>query len=221
MDAVALQALREQHPSGLQGKHKQAMCAKNREWYSGSSSSNGREEWKSQEQEEIKRLRAQIDLLSKQQGAGKSLEELGEPARSGSGLEEGSRVEFEEETEFNKKLDEQKKSLQRQMREIDKFANMDPVFRDQQKEAWKKELEEMERKRTELCWSIRRCRRLYKSCKNCGISRGSTSKRPEVVKKTCKRSMKSGRNRKHITRRASEFCLKARRLSEIGSRVGE
>ena len=67
-----------------------------------------------------------------------------------SGLEEGCRMDLEEETEYKKKLDEQKKSLQRQVREIDKFANMDPVARNQQMEAWKKELEEIERKRTEL-----------------------------------------------------------------------
>ena len=35
MDAVALQALRDKHPHGLQGKHKQAMFAKNKELYSG------------------------------------------------------------------------------------------------------------------------------------------------------------------------------------------
>ena len=43
-------------PSGLQGEHKQATHAKNKEWYSGSSSSSEGEEWKSQGQEEIKRL---------------------------------------------------------------------------------------------------------------------------------------------------------------------
>ena len=57
MDAVALQTLGEQCPTGLQGKHMQAIYAKNREWYSGSSSSSGREEWKSQEQEEPQSLR--------------------------------------------------------------------------------------------------------------------------------------------------------------------
>ena len=48
---------------------------------------------KSQEQEEMKRLRAQVELLSKQQGTEKSPEEPGEPARRGSGLEEGCRLE--------------------------------------------------------------------------------------------------------------------------------
>ena len=132
-------------PSGLQGKHKQAMHAKNREWFSGSSSSSGGEEWKSQEQEEIKRLRAQVELASKQQGAGKSLR-----SRANRQGEEVVWKKFEEETEYKKKLDEQKKSLQRQLREIEKFANMDPAFRNKQKEVWKEELEEIERKRTEF-----------------------------------------------------------------------
>ena len=135
--------------SGLQSKHKQAMCAKNGEWYSGSSSSSGGEEWNSQEQEEIKRLRAQVELLSRQQGARKSPEEPGQPARRGSGLEEGCRMEFEEETETRKSWMSKKKSLQRQVREIDKLANMDPVVRNHQKEGWKKELGGIERKRTE------------------------------------------------------------------------
>ena len=135
---------------GLQGKHKQAVQAKNEEWYSGSSSSSGGEEWKSQgQQEEIKRLRAQVELLSKQQGMGKSPEEPGEPARRGS-LEDGCKMEFDEETDCKKKLEEQKKSLQRRLRDIEKFASMDPVFRDRQKEIWKEELEEIGRKRTAL-----------------------------------------------------------------------
>ena len=57
-------------------------------------------------------------------------------------------MDFEEETEYKKKLDEQNLSLQRQkVREIDKFANMDLVVRNQQKETWKKELEEFEKKK--------------------------------------------------------------------------
>ena len=43
-----------------------------------------------------------------------------------------------------------RKSLQRQLLDIEKFANMDPVFRDRQKEKWKEELQEIESKRTEL-----------------------------------------------------------------------
>ena len=43
-----------------------------------------------------------------------------------------------------------KKSLQRQLLDIEKFANMDPVFRDRHKEKRKEELQEIESKRTEL-----------------------------------------------------------------------
>ena len=137
-------------PSGLQGKHKQAMCAKKREWYSGSSSSSGGEEWKSQEHEEIKRLRARIELLSKQQGAGKSLEKLGEPARRRSGLEEGCRIQFADDTEYKKKLDEEKKSLQGQVRDIDKFANIDQVPRTSTRRYGRRSWKKSKEKRTEL-----------------------------------------------------------------------
>ena len=97
-------------PKGPRGKHKQAMYAKNKEWYSGSSSSSGREEWRPQGQQE--EIRAQVDLHSKQQGAGKSPEEPIEPARSGSDLDEGCRMEVEEEVQSKKKLDEQRRILQ-------------------------------------------------------------------------------------------------------------
>ena len=102
--------------------------AKSREWYSGSSSLSGGEEWIPQgHREEIKKLRAQIELLSKQQGAGKSPEEPSEPARRGSDLDEGCRVEVEEEVQSKKKLDEKERNLQRQMRDIDKLTFMEPA----------------------------------------------------------------------------------------------
>ena len=59
-------------------------------------------------------------------------------------------MEVEEETDCKKKLDEQKKSIQLQLRDIEKFASMDPVFRDRLKEIRKEDLQEIERKRTEL-----------------------------------------------------------------------
>ena len=60
------------------------------------------EEWRPQgQQEEIKRLRAQVELLSKQQGA-ESLEEPSKQARRGSDLEEGCLMEVEEEVQSTK-----------------------------------------------------------------------------------------------------------------------
>ena len=45
---------------------------------------------------------------------------------------------------------EQRKSLQNQLHDIEKFTDMEPMFRDSQKEKWKGQLQEIERKRTEL-----------------------------------------------------------------------
>ena len=59
-------------------------------------------------------------------------------------------MDVEEETDCKKKLDERKKHLQRQWRDIEKFTDSDPNIRDRQKERWKEELQEIERKRTEL-----------------------------------------------------------------------
>ena len=99
------------------------MYAKNKEWYSGSSSSSAGEEWRPQGQkEEIKKLRAQVELLSEQQGAGKSLEEPSELAWRGSDLDEGCWMEVEEEVQSQNKLDEDIRNLQRQMRDIGKIT---------------------------------------------------------------------------------------------------
>ena len=68
-------------------------------------------------------MRAQVVVLSKQQGAGKSPEEPGEPARRGSGLDEGCKMEFDEETDCKKKLEEQKKGLQ--LRAWTRFSGTD------------------------------------------------------------------------------------------------
>ena len=44
----------------------------------------------------------------------------------------------------------EEKSLQRQLWEIEKFASVDPVFRERQNKMWKEDLQEIERKRPEL-----------------------------------------------------------------------
>ena len=102
------------------------------------------------QQEEIKRLRAQFELLSKQRKAVKSLEESSESARRGSDLDEGSRMEVEEEVQSKKKLDEQRRNLQRQMRDIDKLTFLKPAVREAEKEKFVCLLQEVERKRTDL-----------------------------------------------------------------------
>ena len=125
-------------PACLQVKHKQAIRAKNNGWSSGSSSSSGGEEKRSRDQEEeIKQLRGE--------GAGGA----GRADERRSGLEEDCKMECEEDIDCKKKLDERRKSLQKQLRDIEKFTDMEPLFRDSQKE-WKGQLQDIERKRTEL-----------------------------------------------------------------------
>ena len=71
-----------------------AVHAKNRGWCSGSFASSGGEERKTSDQEEeVKKLRAKVELLSKQQGACEGQETQGEPTRRGSGLEEDCKME--------------------------------------------------------------------------------------------------------------------------------
>ena len=114
-------------PAGLHGKHQKAVSAKNIQ-------DRLPHVVDRKEGLVIKKLRAQVELLSKQQSAWKGQEAQGVPTRRGSGLEEDCKMEVEEETDNKKKLDEQKKSLQKQLRDIEKFANLDLVFRDRQKE---------------------------------------------------------------------------------------
>ena len=94
-------------PTGLQGKHEQAMYAKNREWYSGSSSSSGRGEWKSQEQEEIKRLRAQSCSASSKEWR-RALRSRANRREEEVGVEEGCKMQFEE-VQIVRKEEQQKK----------------------------------------------------------------------------------------------------------------
>ena len=72
----------------------------------------------------------------------------GAPTLRGSGLEEDCKMEVEVETDCKKKLNEHKKSLQRQLRDTEKFSSMDPVL--SREEISEEELQEIERRRTEL-----------------------------------------------------------------------
>ena len=86
------------------------------------------------QEEEIEKLRAQVELLRKQQSAEKGPEAQGETTRRGRGLEEDCKMEVEEEIDCKKKLDEWRKRMQKQLRDIEKFTDMEPMFWDSQKE---------------------------------------------------------------------------------------
>ena len=74
----------------------------------------------------------------------------GDLMRRESGLEEDWNMEVDEEVDNRKKLDEQRKRLQKEFGGSDKFSDMDQMFRDGQDEKWKEELQEIEKKRSEL-----------------------------------------------------------------------
>ena len=73
--------------------YKKAALEKNKGWYSGSSSSGGEERRPSDQEEELEKLRANLELLKKQQRWGKGLETQGEANEkrrwSGRGLQNG------------------------------------------------------------------------------------------------------------------------------------
>ena len=79
-------------------------------------------------------MRAKVELFSKQQRWGKGPETDGEPTRRGIGLEKDCKVEFEEGSDCKKRLDERKKHLQRQLRDIENLTDMEPMLRDRQKD---------------------------------------------------------------------------------------
>ena len=108
----------------LQEKHKQAIFTKKR-WSSGSSTSSGGEEKKAPRSG---RGDQEVECKSEAaQEAAKSGEEAGCAGRR-------REMEGEEEIDSKKKLDEERKSLQKQFRDIEKFTNMEPMLRDSQKE---------------------------------------------------------------------------------------
>ena len=122
-------------PTALQEEYRQAISAKTREWSSGSSSSSGGEGKKPQEQDAvIKELRAQVEQLRRQQRVENGQGDQGDSTRRESGLEEDWNMEVDEEVDDKKKLDEQRRTLQKQLREIEKFSDMVQMFRDGQKE---------------------------------------------------------------------------------------
>ena len=86
-------------------------CKMEREWSTGSSTSSGEED---ERDAEIKDLRAQIELLQKNSG-GAEQGGQGFPLGRESGLEEKWGMDVEDENENRKKLDEERKKLQKDL----------------------------------------------------------------------------------------------------------
>ena len=102
-------------PQGLRGTYRQAVAARTGEWSTGSSTSSGEEDKKAKSQEaEMKALHAQIEHRRNQNG-GDAQGRQGLPSRRESGMEEEWRMDVEDEIESRKKLDEQRKKLQKDL----------------------------------------------------------------------------------------------------------
>ena len=104
-------------PAGLRGKYRQPIAARNREWSTGSSSTSGDEERRNKKcGGRGQGVRARLEALEKKEGEGVQGGQ-GLPLKSES--EPGRRV-VEDEAESRKKLDDQKKKIQKELRDIEK-----------------------------------------------------------------------------------------------------
>ena len=136
----------------LRGKYRHAVAARNEEWCSGSSTSSGEEDRRAKNLEaENKEFRARIEALEKEEGEGVQGGQ-GLPSRRESGLEEERRMEmdFEDEAERRKKMDEEGRKLQKELRDIEKFSCVPKEFQENLKSNTQQQLQEVEPRRHDL-----------------------------------------------------------------------
>ena len=112
-------------PSLLQGKHRQAVSTKAARCSSG------------------------CENLKRYKNAEKKQEVQYKPAGEEGRFEEDRKMEVEE-VDTKKKLDQRKKQLQKQLRDIEKFTDMCQSVVDEHKEKWQQELQDTEQKRNDL-----------------------------------------------------------------------
>ena len=139
-------------PAVLRGKKRQAAAARNGEWSTGSSTSSGEEDRRNKSlAAENKELRARLEALEKKEGEGVQGGQ-GLPSRREGGLEELWSVEMdlEDEAESRKKLDEQKRKLQKEMRDIEKFSCVPKEFQENLKSNLQQQLQEVEQRWNDL-----------------------------------------------------------------------
>ena len=135
-------------PAVLRGKYRQAFAARNGEWSTGSPTSSGEEGKRNKSFEaENKELRARLEALEKKEGEGVQGGQ-GLPSRRESGLEEEWCVEMdlEDEAESRKKLDEQKRKLQKELPNIEKFSCVPKEFQESLKSNLQQQLQEVQKR---------------------------------------------------------------------------
>ena len=195
---------------------KKAIFAKNKGFCSRSSSSCGGEERKPSDQEdELKKLRAQVELLSKQLRVGKGPETQGEPTRRGSGLEEDCQIEVEA---ARKSWMSKRKAYRVSCETLRSLRTWIRFSGTGRKKSGRNSCKIWRGRR-----SNRRYRRGLRSCRVCRTRRGITSRTLALVKKKCTPSVKKCGKGRHFARQADLEdkiqTLQARRGGTEGSKL--
>ena len=134
---------------GCTGSTGRRSLQKSGEWSTGPSTSSGEEDRKTQCLEaENKELRARIDAMEKKEGVQGGPEY---PLKRRRGLGRCCEVtEVEDEAESRKKLDGQKKKMQKEPREVDRLSFVSKEMQESIKESLQHQLQEVEKRRHDL-----------------------------------------------------------------------
>ena len=137
-------------PAGLRGKYRQVVAARTGESSTGSSTSSGEETRKAKSQEaKIKELRAKLEHYEKKDGEGAQGGQ-GLPRRRESGMVEEWEMDVEDENESRKKLDDQRRKLQKDLRDVEKLSCASKEAQNSLKNDLQQQLQEVEQRRHDL-----------------------------------------------------------------------
>ena len=132
-------------PGGAR-EDRQAVAAKSGEWSTGSSTSSGEEDGKAWSLEaEKKEFRARIDALEEKEGV-QGGPRIPSQERGDSEDGWGELMEVEGETESRKKLDEQKKKMQEELRDVDRLSFVSKDMQESIMESLQHQLQDVEKR---------------------------------------------------------------------------
>ena len=103
--------------------------------------------------------------------------------------------------------------MQKQLRDIEKFTDMEPMFRDSQKEKWMVQLQERERKRTEFLPEHQKMQKRFQKLQSL------QDKKRNLLKEACACEEEMGKVNEEVEERRVRLALseKNEKLSD-GSR---
>ena len=171
--------MQAQHPSGVAREVQVGDCR------------SGEEERKNRSLEaENKELRARLEALEKKEGEGVQGGQ-GLPSKEKSGMEEewGMDMDVEEEIESSKKLDEQRRKLQMELRDIEKFSCVPKEFQENFKSNLQHQLQEVEQRRHNLMPEHQKVPKISKNTKHPGQESRKLQKKQYRSRRSFKRSL--------------------------------